>query len=584
MALGDEFKLRDWRVVPERNVLSGKNGEIHVRRQAMRVLVLLAERAGEVVSRDDFSDAIWAPAVVSENSLNRCVSELRRALGEKPSTPDFIETVPKQGYRLAANPEPLHPASEIRTPAGSAAPGQKSIAVLPLDRIGAGGDESLTEGLHNELLTSLSLLGELQVISATSVRRYSSTTLAIGEIAAELGVAWILEGSVQQAAGRVRVNVQLVHAATDHHHWARTYEQPFSTKRLFAIQSEIAQDVARSLRARISPSEQRGIDQVPTRDIEAYTRFVEARTRFNSRTESAMRRAVELFRLARDTDPEFAQAWSGLADALTLLHDYGYATGNAVLTEAREAIDQALELNPELAEPHASLGAWLGAVRDFQPAIRALKRAIELRPGYAQAHNWLSWVSALSGDAEQALDSGLEATGLDPYSVEALSNLALGHLCRQQFEPALDAADRVAELQPDFTTATLYSAIAAWHLGQFESVREQLHGMHVHWAGSGAQCALALAEVRLGNRAAAKALLERMDQSGDPFEAGLTALALGDTDAATARWHRLQTLDYFALMVLQHDWFPDLLTAGAATESAAALRELAASQVRRKPD
>lgn len=576
MAERKEFRLGQWHVLPDRRLMISADGEVRVRPRAMDVLVLLASRPGEVVTRDDFARGVWAPAVVTDNSLNCCIAELRRALDDTSSNPGYIETIPRRGYRLMREPEYPEAAASTDAPMLSPdVPSVRSIAMLPLRVLGEGDVELLAEGLLHEVLTSLALLGELQVISATSVYRYRDTVQTAGQIAAELGVHWLLQGAIQKADSRIRVNLQLVDARRDRNSWARVYEQPIDMDHLFGIQAEIARDVAASLRARIGPEARKSIESIPTRSREAYEAYVQGRILWNSRADHGLRRAEELFRRAVAIDPEFAEAWCGLADALGMLYDYGYESNRAVVTKAESALNRALELKPDLVDALASRGALLSGIRQYQASIQALRRAIERSPGLSLAHNWLSWTSALIGDACQAEASGIRAAQLDPFSIEGQSNRALGHLARGDFTAARRAAAHTLVLQPDFDTAALYQAIAAWNLDEFEEVISLLEGQSVNWAGAGAEAVLALARLHLGHHDAAEGLAVTIAENGYRFEAGLVRMAMDQPHETRRLWSALDDLDYFPLMSLHYGWFEDIFDRGQGTVDLDRLRVLA---------
>ncbi|MFU8832045.1 MAG: winged helix-turn-helix domain-containing protein [Wenzhouxiangella sp.] len=582
------FRLGPWEVHPTRNLICGADGQVQLSPRTMEVLVYLAERAGEVVSREEFDSRVWSPAIVTDDALTRCIHDLRKALGSDPSAPRFIETIPRRGYRLAVDVQPLTQSDELpaggagrslgpwilaallvamvaasalylRTPGAPAPPlAELTLAVLPFGTIGMEPALPLAEGVHHDLLTRLSEQDHLRVISARSVRRYRDTDLPISDIAAELGVAWIVEGTVQQAGKEFQINVQLTEAASDTLRWGRGYRHNLSAERLFAAQGEIIEDIIKSIYDRIEPADQPAGDRMPTESLESYTRYVQGRTSLDARTEPAMRRAAEFFRAATVADPDHALAWVGLADALTLLHDYGYAAPEEVLDQARAAIDRALELNPNLAEAHASLGLYHGTRRRMSEAVTALRRAIELRPGYAEAHNWLGWSLAVVGDGPGVMESGRQSARLDPMSPEALTNYTFGYIATSQYERALDPAFRVRELQPDFTTGTLFEAWALYHLGRFEAARDLLEGLRAEWAGAAAEATLALVHIQLDRPDRARELLAEISAGEDQFAEGLVQAALGDTEAAFQSWEKVEVWGYGAALVVHH-LFPDIL-------------------------
>ena len=557
MDLEAGFRLGEWRVQPDRNRLAGEESEARLTPRAMQVLLCLAERAGEVVTRDDLGRRVWHPAVVTDDALTRVISELRRALGDRPGERKFIETIPKRGYRLVAPIAPLAPAPAEKV-------SDATIAVLPFQPIGAGDSETIADGLHQDLLTRLSALPELKVISGTSVRRYRHTELGVPEIARQLGVAWIVEGSVQQSDDTIHVNAQLIDAAVDHHRWARTYGKPLSADNLFRIQREIMEDIARSLNATLTPE-----TGAPSDDLEAYARSIQGRSFLDTRTPDGMQQALVYFRAALERDQDYALAWVGIADALMLLYDY-YDRGRpeVVRREVEKALQKAMDIDPELAEVHASKGLYFmchGAAGPLcadglngPEAVRLLRQAVALRPSYAEAFNWLSWVLQLLGDAEQALACATRAVALNPLSAEAIHNLMSSTTACGHFGRGVREARRIEELGMFDASPLLYEAVALHHLGRFDAAAELLEGVTVEWSGTGAESALALAEAARGNEQRARDLMREIDRAGDRFCSALVRAALGEHDEALEALEAIEQWGQWPALVLHHFYWDEL--------------------------
>lgn len=447
--------------------------------------------------------------------------------------------------------------SVIVAPSGEELP-VRSVAVLPFQNIsGLDEAEPFTVGLHDDLLTELSRVPMLTVISRTSVLRYRDSTRPIREIAHDLGVGTIVEAGVQIADGRLRLNVQLIDARSDTHRWVERYDRDLSTRSIFEIQNELAEKIARSLRAELAPTES-DREREPTTSLEAYRLHARGRRWLDQRTEEGMRRSMEYFERAVELDPDYALAWVGLADALSLLLDYRHEHADDVLPRAGRAVRRALELEPYLAEAYGALAAFRGAAGDRQAAEAALRRAIELQPSYAEAHNWLSWHCLVVGRAEEALESAMRAVALDPLSPEAVSNLALSHLVNGAPDKAVLEARHAHELQPEWSTPALYEALPLYHMGRYPEAIALLEGLDVEWAGSGAPLTLALASAAHGNESRARELLEGFDQEGDDFAAGLTHLALGETQRGLARLRTADCASYWPTLSLHH-FYPQVL-------------------------
>jgi len=570
-----------WQVRPDQNRLIGDGSDIRLTPRTMEVLVCLAENAGQVVTRDDFSERVWRPAIVTDDALTRCISELRRSLGDRTGDPRFIETIPKRGYRLVAPVTDLDPDSREPASAGrdtdehfSSTPGRRpvrrdSIAVLPLQTIGADAIAPLADGIHQDLLTRLAAVSGLKVISSTSVRRYRNTEYSIPEIASQLGVVWIVEGAVQQAGEHLQVNAQLIDAARDHHLWARTYRQPYSAENLFAIQAEIMEDIAASLERTLETGQRSQGEHNATDDLEAYARYMQGRSFLDTRTEPGMRQALVYFRNALERDRDYALAWVGVADALMLLYDYyDHGVPDAVRPQVEKALERALELDPELAAAHASTGlfhmshAAMGPLRAEglagATAVRWLNQAVELQPGYAEAYNWLSWVLQLLGHAEDALVCAARSIELNPLSPEAIHNVMSSNMANGHFGRGLREARRIEELGMYDTTPQFYEAMALHHLGRFDKAVELLEGLEVEWAGAGPLAALALAEAARGNTDRAGEVLEAIETAGGPFEAGLVHAALGDAGRAFECFGQIRQWGQWPALVLHH-YYPEVL-------------------------
>src|SRR5213593_1090047 len=274
-------------------------------------------------------------------------------------------------------------------PTGSAIP-EKSIAVLPFDNLSRDPDNAyFAEGVQDEILTRLAKVADLKVISRTSTQHFKSAPDNLPQIAKQLGVMNILEGSVQKANDQVRVNVQLINALTDAHLWAETYDRKLTD--IFAVESEISKTIADTLQAKLTGSEKISIAKVPTANTEAYELCLKGRFFWNKRTGADLKRAIDYFNQAIAKDPNYALAYAGLADSYTLLSVFSAASPQDSIPQARVAAKKALELDNTLAEAHASSGRILsGYDYDFERAIAEFERAIQLTPNYATSYHWIS--------------------------------------------------------------------------------------------------------------------------------------------------------------------------------------------------
>jgi TolB-like protein/Tfp pilus assembly protein PilF len=327
----------------------------------------------------------------------------------------------------------------------------RSIAVLPFVNLSANQEnEYFSDGVTETILMTLTKLGGLKVISRTSVMQYKGTAKPIRQIGEELDVTTILEGSVQRAGERVRITAQLIDSRTDEHLWADTYDRNLDD--IFAIQSEVAERIAGSLKAALTPAEKERLETRPTENVGAYEWYLKGRDALSRRTETNLRRAIELFRKAVSVDPAFALAWAGLADAYSLLP--GYAT-SPVKThpEARAAAEQALALDSGLGEAHASLGLVAQDQWEWKEAEREYLRAVELSPAYATAHHWYGNFLSNIGRFDEGIAELERALELDPLSLPVHNGLAIAHLSARRYDQAIELLRKVVEMEPGYVIA-----------------------------------------------------------------------------------------------------------------------------------
>jgi TolB-like protein/Flp pilus assembly protein TadD len=325
----------------------------------------------------------------------------------------------------------------------------KSIAVLPFDnRSSREEDEFFTEGIHDDLLTTIAKIGSMKVISRTSVMAYKDTTKNIREIAKELGVANILEGGIQRSGNQVRINVQLIDAANDKHLWAEIYDRELTAENIFAIQSEVSKAIADALQATLSPEEQEKLDVVHTHNLEAYESYLLARRLWTARTAESNAESIIHFQHAIDLDPAYALAYVGLSDAYRHSMYYEGADPSDVFPLARRALETALHLNDQLGEAYASLGTLKSSAREYAGAEADFLRAIELSPNYLPSYNWYSLLLGFQGRNEEALVMLRKGLALDPLSAVIRNNIGFALSSVGQFDEARRTFERSIEMHP----------------------------------------------------------------------------------------------------------------------------------------
>jgi TolB-like protein/Flp pilus assembly protein TadD len=358
--------------------------------------------------------------------------------------------------------------------ASSALP-EKSIAVLPFDNLSEEkGNAFFAEGIQDEILTRLAKVADLKVISRTSTQRFKAAPSDLREIAKQLGVMNILEGSVQKSNDQVRINVQLINATTDAHLWAESYDRKLTD--LFTVESEVAKTIADTLRVKLTGSELSAISSRPTQDPVAEDLYVQGRHFLALRRDDNLPRAIEFFHQAIARDPNFAAAYAGLSEALILLPRYTGAHPAETRPQSRVAALKALELNPNLAEAHNALAKIaMDYDVDFAEATREFKRAIELNPNYAGAHHWFSGTLESQGQFAEAIAESKLGTELDPFSAVNLSDQGRVYGSARRFPEAKASFEKSLAIDPAFS-------YAHWHYGEMLQVSGDLKGAAAEYA------------------------------------------------------------------------------------------------------
>ena len=343
-----------------------------------------------------------------------------------------------------------------------------SLAVLPLENLSGKSDQDyFADGMTDELITHLAQISSLRVTSRTSVMRFKGVSEPMPQIARELNVDAIIEGSVLRAGDRVRISAQLIDPATDRHIWAQTYERDFGD--VLALQSEVARAIAQEIKVKLTPQEQTRLAESPHVNAAAYELYLRGRYYWNQRTPDGLQKGLEYFKQAIAEDPGYALGYSGLADSYLSLGDLGVLESNVAVPDAKAAAEKALELDDNLAEAHASLGlASLGDHLNWRQAEKELKRAIELNPNYASAYQWYASTLAVMGRRDDMVRDARRAQELDPLS--PIINAFLGHvyILARRYDDAVQQCRRTLEVDPGFPVAHLYLGMAYSQKGRHE--------------------------------------------------------------------------------------------------------------------
>jgi TolB-like protein/Tfp pilus assembly protein PilF len=546
---------------------------------------MLLERPGKVVGREDLRKRIW-PAdtfVDFDHGLYSAIKRLRDALGDSTEKPMYIETLSRRGYRLIASVTTLPDASapqrasaeevapivgrQVRSRFGrptiailggatllvavllgtnagnfrgrlfgrSIAKPITSLAVLPLKSLSADPDqEYFAEGMTDELITDLAQLGELRVISRTSVMHYKGTQKTLPQIAHELNVDAVVEGTVTRAGDRVRLRAQLIRVADDRHLWAQSYDREY--RDVLLLQSEAARDIASEVRIKLLP-----VELAHTVNPEAYEAYLRGRHELNAATsEQDIERSISSFQLAVAKDPQSALGHAGLAVSYVALSDY-YRPPREVLPNAKEAARKALELEEKLSEAHDALG-WVEFIYgwNWTAAEQQLKRAIEINSSNALAHDHYANYFSSFGRHAEAFAESQRAQALDPLSLLIHANSGLYFYMGRQYDRAIQQEHRALELEPNCYTCRSYLALAYAKKRQFTEALIEARRVRVPEASpiDVATAGSVIADV--GERAEAERLLRDLrhlmrQRFVCPYEIATIYLALGERDEAL-RW------------------------------------------------
>ena len=560
---------------------------IRLEGQPLAILQMLLERPAELVTREELQKKLW-PAdtfVDFEHSLNAAVKRLRAALSDSAEQPRYIETLARRGYRFIAPlnaadaetgvaPSIVAPTPAIaQTPsivrgrmvwpiaiavfalavgdwgwqrwrhrfAVPAVPVIRSLAVLPLRNLsGDPSQEYLADGMTEELIGRLANIHGLRVISRTTAMHFKNTQLSVPEIAKTLGVDAVVEGSVIREGGQVRVHTQLIRGATDEHIWAGEYEREYRS--LLTLQEAVAQNIVERIEISLTPQERVTLASTHPVAPEAHEDYLKGRYYFNQRTRGALDKSIEFFQQAIVRDPDYAAAYSGLADTYAMLGFRGHVPSKDALTRAKAAALKAIELDDTLAEPHVSL-AFIAETHewDWATAQREYKRAVQLNPGDAGAHNLYAGYLMYTGQFEEGISEAKLARYLDPLSLPVNNALAGRLLASGRFDQALEQVQKTLELDSHFAPAHQTLGWAYLHIGKREeSIQEFQKALQLSGTDDmDLMLDLGFAYAAVGKRDEARRILAKLSslQKRGLVPAGSTAIlygALGELNEAFA--------------------------------------------------
>jgi TolB-like protein/Tfp pilus assembly protein PilF len=426
---------------------------LKLQEKPLGILAVLLERPGEVVTREELRQRLW-PAdifVDFDHSLSIAVHKLRIVLCDTADNPRFVETLARRGYRFIAPVQKAQPDTARK----------RIIAVLPMENLSADPQqEFFADGLTEEMIIQLGRLNphRLGVIARTSAMAYRHTTKSISEIGLELNVQYILEGSVRRSASRVRITAQLIEVDDQTTLWAETYER--AAKDLFAIQSDVAERIARSLAIELLPEQKAVVASSASASSEAHELYLRGRYHANKRAEDHYAKAIDYFSQAIDKDPHYALAHSGLADAYSLIGYYGGLSPADAYGRAKKAALTALAINDQLAEPHSSL-AFVTLEYDWNwpEADRLHRHAIDLNPNHAPLADWYGLNLMQVGRFHESLAALERAKEVDPVSVVINCHLGWLYYFMRKYDRSVEILRKAMELDSSF-------ALGSWFLAQ----------------------------------------------------------------------------------------------------------------------
>jgi len=575
--------------------LTKRGVRVRLQQQPFQVLTSLVERPGELVTREELRDKLWGRTVVDfDHGLNKAINKIRDALGDSAENPRFVETVARRGYRFLADVTPMDGVVATSKPAETNAlaplsspadreptePGIRpkratwiasrsaagiciavaiaallswmlysqfrpstpirSLAVLPLENLsGDASQDYFADGMTDALIADLAQIGALRVISRTSAMAYKHVHKPLTEIARELRVDALVEGTVLRSGERVRITAQLIQVPNETHLWAQSYEGDLQDT--LALQNRVARAIASQIQVTLDPREEAALAKAKPVNREAYEAYLRGRYFWNKRTAESLKRAIEYFDLAIERDPLYASAYSGLADSYALLGDweYGVLSPQEAFPKAKAAATKALALDDKLSEAHTSLALILDLYDwGWSSAESEYKRALALNPGYATAHHWYAWHLIVTGRNSDGIAELKRAESLDPLSLIISADLADALCIAHMYEESVRQSRRTIEMDPHFAVAhyQLGQALEQMHAHD-EAIAEFRRAIDLSGGNSTFESNLANAYAASGRSADARRIaadlqLRRTQDSSADASLALIEVALGDDGEA----------------------------------------------------
>ncbi len=450
---------------------------IRLERRPMDLLMLLAEKQGQLVSRDEIVKRLWGPDVFVdiEAAVNTAIRKVRHALRDSPRSPAFVETVPGRGYRFIAEIERRSQDRSLPDLSGHTA--RLMLAVLPFENLSSDpGQDYFSDGLTEETISYLGRINpeRIGVIARTTSMAYKKTRSSIRRIGEELGVDYVLESSVRGEGNSLRITSQLIRVADQTHVWAYSFDRELT--RILEMQRELSIEIARQVQLQLDPGRLIALAQQQTQDAEAYDLYLRGRYFWNQLSPPTTKRAIEFYRRATQIDPNYALAWSGLTDAYAARPMNSDAPPLEVWPLVRDAATRAIAAAPDLAETQTSMGFlkfWLDW--DWNAAEAAFRRAIALNRSYALAHRMLGIILSHRGAGEESLLAAKKAREIDPLNAAHQALSAQVAFAARDFQLATDFSQQAIAVDPEFWIGHMQLGQAYEQLGRPEQALQALN-------------------------------------------------------------------------------------------------------------
>ena len=537
-----------------------RNGlRVSLQDQPFQALVLLLERPGEMVTREEFCKRLW-PAdtfVDFERGLNKAINKLRAALRDHAERPRYIETLPQRGYRFIA-PIEIVPQIQLKH-----TPQIDSLAVLPLDNLsGDPAQEYFSDGLTEELICAIAGISSLRVISRTSVMAYKGSRKSLPQIAKELGVEAVVEGSVARSGPSVRITVQLILAADDGHLWAGRYERDL--RDILQLQAEVAQSIASKIHKLVGPTDPSLLERTPRVHPQAYEACLMGIFLRDKMTPFDLEKSIEFFNKAISLDPAYARAYGELSRTCFYLGVFGMGPSGDIFPRAKENAVKALELDDTVACAHIALAAvhifydW-----DWAAAKSEIKRAMELRPGESVTHAHYADFLSIGGRHSEAVAAYARVLELDPISRVYIAHFGLILHRARRYNESIAQCRKALEIDPRYANGLWFLALSLEQTGDLTEAITQLELAVSLTRGTHFRALLGRAHALAGATAKAVEILEELTALSlqryvSPFDLAVVHAGLGNRTAAFQFLEKACEQRVFRIIELTLPMFDDL--------------------------